>query len=407
MSEAGLSGAGPSGTARARPDQALRVLTFLHSFEPGGVERVALRLHRAWLAAGADARLVLGRTQGAMRSEWPDLDTLRADVFDSHGLPTAAWETLWMMLRLPGAIRRHQPDVLFCAGNSYTVVAVTMRLVLGRRCPPILAKISNDLTRADLPAPARPFYRMWLRIQGRLLDRLVGMAEPMRAELETLMQAPPAHVAIIDDPALEEAQIARLEALPRPAHDGTGRRFLAIGRLAAQKNFPLLLDAFARIAREQDRLTILGEGSARRALEAQARALGIADRVSLPGHVNPVSDALLAADALVLSSDYEGVPAVVPEALAAGLPVVATDCAVSMGDLLGRTEAGQTTGPNTGEARFGLLVPVRDAAALAGAMDRIVEQPFDPRAARTQARRFTVEIAARRYLAEMEQLAHA
>ena len=92
---------------------------------------------------------------------------------------------------------------------------------------------------------------------------------------------------------------------------------------------------------------------------------------------------------------------------AAGLPVVATDCAVSMGDLLGRTEAGQTTGPNTGEARFGLLVPVRDAAALAGAMDRIVEQPFDPRAARTQARRFTVEIAARRYLAEMEQLAHA
>jgi hypothetical protein len=85
--------------------------------------------------------------------------------------------------------------------------------------------------------------------------------------------------------------------------------------------------------------------------------------VALPGHVNPVSDALLAADALVMSSDYEGVPAVVPEALAAGLPVVSTDCSVSMADLLGH-------------GRFGLLVPVRDEAALAGAMDRITALPL-------------------------------
>jgi glycosyltransferase involved in cell wall biosynthesis len=375
-----------------RDGRALRILTFLHSFEPGGVERVALRLHGAWLAQGADARLVFGRTDGAMRREWPGL---AFEVFPGIGVPTAAWETLWMMCRLPGAIRRHRPDVLFCAGNSYTVVAVTMRLLLGRRCPPILAKISNDLSRADLPAPARPFYRLWLGIQGRMLHRLVGMAEPMRAELQTLMHAPANHVAIIDDPALDEAQVAALatarhQPAIRPAGQ-TGRRFLAIGRLAGQKNFPLLLRAFARMAKPDDRLTILGEGGARRSLEALAATLGITDRVALPGHVNPVADALLAADALVLSSDYEGVPAVVPEALAAGLPIVSTDCSVSMADLLGH-------------GRFGLLVPVRDEAALADAMNRIGTMPFDIDAARAQARRFTVEIAARRYLEEMERL---
>ena len=385
---AGISRLTPAG---ARP---LRVLTFLHAFEPGGVERVALRLHEAWRAQGLDARLVMGRTAGAMKREWPGL---AFDVLGSERIPSAAWETLWMIFHLPHAIRRIRPDVLFCAGNSYTIVAVAMRLLLGRACPPIVAKISNDLTRQDLPAPARPFYRAWLRIQGRMLDRLVGMAPPMREAIGTLMRADDARIAVIDDPSLAEADIRRMadardaaQAAPR----APGRRFLAIGRLAAQKNFPLLLDAFARIAGPDDRLAIIGEGSARRALEAQVQRLGLSGKVRLPGHVSPLDAELAAADALVLSSDYEGVPAVVAEALAAGLPVVSTRCSVSMDDMLGG-------------GRFGVLVPVGDAAALAQAMNTIGALQFDVSAARDQARRFTVEIASHRYRALMEGLAHA
>ena len=368
----------------------LRVLTFLHSFEPGGVERVALRLHAAWLAAGIDSRLVIGRTAGAMRSEWPGLN---AQVLGSGRVPTAHWETLWMILRLPGAIRRNRPDVLFCAGNSYTVVAVMMRLLLGKACPPVAAKISNDLTRADLPAPARPFYRAWLRIQGQMLDKIVGMAPPMRAEIAQLMRAPAERIAIIDDPSLDEADIERLAAARAAAAPReTGKRFLAIGRLAPQKNFGLLLDAFAAMAGPDDQLAIIGEGSERRALEAQIRRLGLAGKVRLPGHISPLGAELIAADALVLSSDYEGVPAVVAEALAAGLPIVATRCSVSMDDMLGG-------------GRFGVLVPVGDAAALSGAMADIANLQFDVAAAREQARRFTVQLASIRYRALMEGLA--
>ena len=374
-------------TDRERP---LRVLTFLHAFEPGGVERVALRLHTAWAADGLDARLVMGRSEGAMRAEWPGL--VPDAVFENGGLPTRHWETLWMILHLPRAIRRIRPDVLFCAGNSYTVVSVAMKLLLGRACPPIIAKMSNDLYRNDLPALARPFYRAWLRIQGRMLDRIVGMAPPMRAEIAETMHAAPERIAIIDDPSLDEADIMRLQQAQRtPA--GAGRRFLAIGRLAGQKNFALLIEAFARMAKPADRLTILGEGPERAALEALARRLDVADRVLMPGHVNPIASALLDADALVMSSDYEGVPAVVAEALAAALRIVATQCSVSMDDL-------------TGHGRFGLLVPVRDAAALAQAMDAIAALPFDAVAAREQARRFTVQIAAGRYWQEMESLVH-
>lgn len=367
----------------------MRILTFLHSFEPGGVERVALRLHAAWTAQGVDSRLVMGRLDGAMRREWPGL---LPDVLDSHGLPTAAWETLWMILRLPGAIRRHRPDVLFCAGNSYTVVSVAMKLLLGRKCPPIIAKISNDLVRMDLPAPIRWFYYRWLRIQGRHLDRVVGMAPPMREELRTLMAVPDDRIAIVDDPSLDAADIPALAAARDAAESQRatreGRRFLAIGRLAAQKNFALLLDAFARMAKPEDRLAIVGEGGQRRALEAQAARLGIAARVTMPGHVNPLHGELAQADALVLSSDYEGVPAVVVEALAAGLPVVSTRCSVSMDDMLG-------------DGHFGVLVPTGDAAALAVAMEQVSALPYDAAAARAHANRFTVEIASRAYLAAM------
>ena len=374
--------------------QPLRVLTFLHSFEPGGVERVALRLHEAWRAQGLDARLVLGRTAGAMQREWPGL---KYEILGSERIPSAAWETLWMILHLPRAIRRIRPDVLFCAGNSYTVVAVAMRLIMGNGCPPVVAKISNDLTRGDLPAPARPFYRLWLRIQGRMLTRLVGMAPPMREEIGTLMGAEDARIAVIDDPSLAEADIQRLMAARAAANAvprGAGRRFLAIGRLAAQKNFGLLLDAFSQMAGPDDSLAIIGEGSARRALEAQIHRLGLVGKVRLPGHVSPLDAELAKADALVLSSDYEGVPAVIAEALAAGLPIVTTRCSVSIEDMLGG-------------GRFGLIVPVGDAAALARAMANIAKLKFDVDGARDQSRRFTVEIASHGYRALMEGLARA
>jgi glycosyltransferase involved in cell wall biosynthesis len=253
--------------------------------------------------------------------------------------------------------------------------------------------MSNDLVRMDLPAPARALYRVWLRVQGRMLDRIVGMAPPMRAEIAQLMRAPEQRIAIIDDPSLEEADIARLAAArAAAAPHGPGRRFLAIGRLAAQKNFVLLLEAFAKMAGPDDQLAIIGEGGQRRALEAVVERLGLSGKVRMPGHVSPLDGEFAAADALVLSSDYEGVPAVVAEALAAGLPIVATRCSVSMDDMLG-------------EGRFGVLVPVGDAGALAAAMADIAKLPFDPDAAREQARRFTVEIASHRYAALMEGLA--
>jgi glycosyltransferase involved in cell wall biosynthesis len=368
----------------------MRVLTFLHSFEPGGVERIALRLVREWRRQGADAPLFMGRTSGAMRAE------LAGDL--SFGTPrqppfsTGPFETLWMIASLPAVIRRQRPDALFCAGNSYAVVAVAMKLLLGRRCPPVLAKISNDLDRRDMAWPVRLGYRLWLRIQGRFIDAFVGMAEPMRAEIGETVRPASGRIAIIHDPALSDAQIDRLRAMPRRPNDRAGGvRFVSVVRLAAQKNVALMIRAFAQGAGPDDSLVIFGEGAERPALSRLIARLGLKDRVTLAGHVADPAGRLAAFDVFLLSSEYEGVPAVLLEAMAAGLSVITTDCSRSIRSMLG-------------DGAFARIVAPGDEAALADAIGGARHLPRDVEASLRQARAFTIERAAPIYIEAFSEL---
>ncbi|MFN3516747.1 MAG: glycosyltransferase [Novosphingobium sp.] len=356
----------------------------IHSFEPGGVERVALNLCAAWQADGVEVTVVLGRDEGAMKGTSPPLNY----QIMPEPVPTASFETLWMIRVLRRYLSRTPTDVVWASGNTYAIVAVAMKLLLGRRCPPIAIKLSNDLYRKDMIAPYRAAYHWWLRVQGRMLDHFIGMAQPMRAEIAGLMRVPDEKITIIEDPSLAEDQFAALSALPRaPAPRPPAPRaphYIAVGRLAGQKNFALLLRAFARLDDPAARLTILGEGAERPRLERLARGLGLAGRLSLPGHVADPLPYLAEASAFVLSSDYEGVPAVVIEALAAGLPLVATRCSVSIPGLLR-------------DGAFGRLVEVGDEAGLAEAMRDVLTMPFDPAAARAAAAPFRISQAAGRY----------
>lgn len=341
-----------------------------------------MRLARAWRESGHSVHLVLGRDEGRR----PALaDGLDFDVLQGPGMiSTALFETAWMIANLPGRVRAFRPDLIFCPGNSYAIVGAALKLMLAGDCPPVVLKISNDLARGDMNPVARAGYRRWCTLQGRMLDGFVALAEPMRHEIRALMGVGDERIAVINNPVLSRADIAALgHARSQEAAPHEGRRFLAVGRLVPQKNFPLLLRAFARIARPHDRLAILGEGPERRRLERLARRLGVDAQLLLPGHVEETVPWLAAADMFVLSSAYEGLPAVVLEALAAGLPVIATRCGVSIPTLV---ENG----------RSGRLVPPGDEAALAAAMTSPLS--FDRDLAQAAAGRFAVEQAAPAYL---------
>jgi glycosyltransferase involved in cell wall biosynthesis len=361
----------------------MRVLVYLHSFGPGGVERVALRLSGAWASSGHDVRVLMGRRDGPDRSVAPD--NVLYDFAPAHSL-ARPFETFWMVGHLIAAIRRHRPDVLFCAGNTYTVVAALTRLILGRKCPPIVSKFSNSLNRRDLPAPIRIAHRIWLRMHPAFIQQFVGLSKPMEKEIAHLVGVGSDRVTIIPNPVLTLADVDELSAARPDDLDRGGRQFVAVGRLSRQKNFSLLLRAFARIADPEDRLLIVGDGPERKRLQRLAEKLGISASVDLPGHKASVTSFLKTADVFVMSSDYEGMPAAVVEALAAGVSIIATDSSPSLGELLRGGELGR-------------LVPIRDVASLAYALANAPGRESLPlEEMRSTAALYTVEGSTRLYL---------
>jgi glycosyltransferase involved in cell wall biosynthesis len=138
--------------------------------------------------------------------------------------------------------------------------------------------------------------------------------------------------------------------------------FVCVAALRPQKNPALLLEAFHRGAASDPRARLLfvGEGDLKSELERQIGALGLQERVHLLGLRSDVPEMLNAADVFVLSSDYEGNPLAVLEAMAAGKPMICT----AVGGV-----------PELVEGECGLLVPPRDAQALSKAMSYMLESP--------------------------------
>ncbi|RHW18587.1 glycosyltransferase [Sphingomonas gilva] len=317
---------------------AATILTYAESLAGGGVERAQLELARQWIDAGRRVVLVIGSAEGPLGREIPagmELIELGSDRYPA-------------LLALPRHVRKVAPDVIFCPGNYYTGVAAVTRLRLGRACPPVVAKVSNAFARADQGPLAAWGYRWWLRRHPAFIDRFVAMGAAMREEAIRVARLDPAVVDVVADPLPQAPPSGSAPPLP-------GAPFvLGVGRLNPQKRWDRLIESVSRLP--DLHLVILGDGPERLRLEALATRLGVTARVHLPGHSGDPLAAMRAARVVALTSDFEGIPAVLREALSVGTPVVTTDSAVSIRDVVG---------PHQGS-----IVPIGDAAALDAALTR-------------------------------------
>lgn len=201
-----------------------------------------------------------------------------------------------------------------------------------------------------------------------------------------------ANSSVIPNPVSLPKGLAPIER-PRSAR----RRIAAVGRLEDQKNYPLLLRAFAEFygSNKDWQLSIYGKGTRLEALRELAGRLGIDSAVIFEGFCPDVLQKIKEADIFVMSSDYEGMPNALMEAMALGLPCIATDCPIGGPAML--IESGGN----------GLLTKVGDCEELAGAMERLSAD--EELAARLSERAllvnrdYNVEIIAKKWLSVFDE----
>lgn len=354
-----------------------KIAVLLPDLRPGGAERMHLDMARIWLEQGIEVDFVVLQKRGSLLSLVPP----SAGVIDlaSRRVRAAVWP-------LAAYLGRARPDALLAAMWPLTVLGiVATRMALGRS----RVIVSDHNTLSNAYANRGVLHRLALRLSMRMAypfaDCRVAVSQGVAADLSLLSGVDQAKFKVIYNPAASRDGVVRIACRPDEIDPGS-KLILAVGTLKFQKNYDLLIEAFARIPKELNvQLCILGEGEMRPELEALVRERSLHGRVILPGFRSNTDAYYQAASLFVLSSRYEGFGNVIVEAMEQGVPVVSTDCPAGPREILS-------------DGKFGRLVPVGDPDALMAAMVEALHDVPDRESLRARARDFSVERIAHEYL---------
>jgi glycosyltransferase involved in cell wall biosynthesis len=284
------------------------------------------------------------------------------------------------LLELIALIRRLRPDIVHAHSSKAGVLARVAAAVC--RIPAVVFTAHGWAFKAE-PGLKSRLYLYADRAVAKITSAVICVSETERREGLAARTCQAERTVVIQNGVDASLfTVRRRSETPRP-------RIVSIGRLKAPKDFTTLLEALALLRDLPFDAVIAGDGPERSALEAAVDRLGLAGAVDLTGERDDIPAFLAAADCFVLSSTSEGMPISVLEAMAAGLPVVASD----VGGVHELVTEGTT----------GCLVPPRDPEALAGALRPLLGDPelrarLGAQARRDVEQRFTVDRVQREHL---------
>ena len=357
-----------------------KVAIFLPLLGGGGAERVMVNLSYGLIDAGHTVDLVLAKNTG----DYLHLVPPAVNVIDLGG-----YRVLASVRPLARYLRQHQPDVLFSTLDHANLVALWAKW-WARWRGQITLRVASTLSVqiASREYPQDRWLRYLIPIFYRFADAVIANSHAAADDAARVARLPRERIGVVYNPSVTPALLERRTASPTHPFlvDKDRPVILGVGRLTTTKDFATLIRAFAQVrADTPSRLLILGRGPEQGALQALAESLGVADDVDLPGFAENPYAVMSQSDVFVLPSRYEGLPNVLIEAMACGCPPVATDSPGGSAEVLGG-------------GRYGLLVPVGDVDALAGAIRAQLEAPTPAHLLRQRAADFTLDATLSGYL---------
>jgi glycosyltransferase involved in cell wall biosynthesis len=385
-------------------NQPSRIAVLVRTLYGSGAQRAMLLLAAEFAAQGHRVDFLSCRRDGHFAEQVPDGVDFHAGVGGARWSPllrAASAELaghpplLNALVRFREAtflpwiaeyLRRAEPDAIVTAGVHCNLLAI-----LGRR----LAGIDTRVVVSEhnhLSAKIAPLHKRWklhlVRTFYGEADAIVGVSDGVADDLAATAAIPRARIERVYNPVVSEGLLADSRRDPdhRWLREPCPPVILSVGKLIGRKDYPTLLHAFRKVRSSREaRLIILGEGPEERRLKKLAQSLGVADSVDFPGFVaNPFAYMSRAA-VLTLSSRWEGAPMVILEALACGCPVVSVDCPSGPAELLE-------------DGKYGALVPVGDADAMALAIASTLDRAPPAALLRARSREFHASSAGESYL---------
>ena len=322
-----------------------RILFIAPYLSGGGAEKVAALWSSGLSNLGADIHfLVFYRTD----KEYELNDNVKLHSLWSSKSQYNSKSKVRKLLELRRKIKEINPDIIL-PFITYVGIMTTAATLFMR------ARIIETIRIYPGYSPETSFFRYIRNLSVFLAKGCIVQNETQRIYFPRWMRR---YIAVFPNP------VAREFVEMEKSFNGQGLfNIVSVGRLEEQKNYPMLINAFSMVSKDypQLMLRIYGEGSQREELQKLIASKDIEDRAILCGKTSEVAEALIASDIFVLTSNGEGMPNALMEAMAVGLPCISTDCPTGPADLI-------ENGIN------GYLVPVMEEAALAKALQDTISK---------------------------------
>jgi glycosyltransferase involved in cell wall biosynthesis len=339
-----------------------KILFVIPSLVGGGAERVTLNILKHLDRERFIPHLAMFSYEGEYLTQVPNDVSIYNLNWD---LKKKQWINIFKLIKILAfkIYSELKPDIIISSLVYANLIVIISRKFSPIKPPIIITEQNNTLQAQNNFRILKIKTLWWIKRIYPQADEIIAVSKGVAKDLAKSFGVPKDKIQVI----YNGTDLAFIKnAVQEPVDNialtrGNAPVIIACGRLQYQKNYPLLLEAFAKTLKHIDsRLLILGQGEDRSSLEELVARLGIRERVVFLGFQKNPYKYLAVSDIFVLSSRWEGAPNVLLEAMACGVPVISTRCHYGPEEII-------TDGVN------GLLVPVGDKDAMADAIIRLLK----------------------------------
>lgn len=371
-----------------KPQTKINIGLLIATLDGGGAERMLVQLANALVSRKVPVSLYLVNKKGPFLKDVSDKVQL-IDLKAKHGVKSVFFD-------LRKILKTSRPDIIISTQPHVSTVLGLAGIGLPNK-PTLVFREANtpSIKYSNYGVLARTAYK----IGYSFADHYIAVSEGVKQDMIAYYGLSPATVSRIYNPLIDHAILEKTtEPVDHPWIKDGQAVIMTMGRVVPQKDHITLLRALSILKKTKDvKLLVMGDMEqdpvyAGRVRE-QISKLGLQDSVELAGFKTNPFKYLSKASLFVLSSEFEGLPGVLVQAMACGCPVVSTDCPSGPAEILE-------------DGKYGKLVPVGDAEQLARAMADSLNRQHHIPAIKKRANDFSVQKSVNQHLSLIQNLMH-